>query len=138
MADDDSEFPEHKHEEARRDIGSQVQTKRKFGIGSGDALVTGTLQGVGDPPFFLLYKIVGRDNRTLLAYPGGCPKYRLVDEDPGPSSQPSVSSDPGPAGGRRRKTRRRRRSTYARTSKRLRRRTARASASSRARRARRL
>ena len=137
MADDDSEFPEHAHEEARRDIGSQVQTKRKFGIGSGDALVTGTLQGVGDPPFFLLYKIVGRDNRTLLAYPGGCPKYRLVDEDPA-NSQPSVSSDPGPAGGRRRKTRRRRRSTYARTSKRLRRRTARASASSRARRARRL
>ena len=130
---DDSEFPEHKHEEARRDIGRQVQAKRRLGIGSGDALVTGTLQGVGDRPF-VLYKIVGPDNRTLLTYPGGLPKYKLVaDEDPAPSSQ---ASDPDNVGGRRRKTHRRRRSTSARTSKRLRRKTARASASSRGRRAR--
>jgi len=145
MADD--EYPQHTREIASRDIGKQVQTKRKFGLDrvygdAGEELVTGTLEEVGGPGGGF-YKIVSPDGTVLLLPSSGdANRYKVVaDEDPGYGSQASV---PGvvedDTGGRRRRTRRRRKtrkSTSHRTSKRLRRRTARASANSRGRRARR-
>jgi hypothetical protein len=147
MADD--EYPQHTREIASRDIGKQVQTKRKFGLDrvygdAGEELVTGTLEEVGGPGGGF-YKIVSPDGTVLLLPSSGdANRYKLVvfEEDPGYGSQ---SSDPGvvedDTGGRRRRTRRRRKtrkSTSHRTSKRLRRRTARASANSRGRSARKL